>query len=72
MRLEGIVKFVFSTVSLVLSLDSTLFQHEWNEKPASLNFESRGLGDVYKRQAHRVEQGTFNPKVPGSSPGRPT
>lgn len=22
--------------------------------------------------AHRVEQGTFNPKVPGSSPGRPT
>ncbi len=22
--------------------------------------------------AHLVEQGTFNPKVPGSSPGRPT
>lgn len=22
--------------------------------------------------AHRVEQGTFNPTVPGSSPGRPT
>src|SRR5581483_2517752 len=22
--------------------------------------------------AHRVEQGTFNPKAPGSSPGRPT
>ena len=22
--------------------------------------------------AHRVEQGTFNPKVPGSRPGRPT
>ena len=22
--------------------------------------------------AHRVEQGTFNPQVPGSSPGRPT
>ena len=22
--------------------------------------------------AHRVEQWTFNPKVPGSSPGRPT
>ena len=22
--------------------------------------------------AHQVEQGTFNPKVPGSSPGRPT
>jgi len=22
--------------------------------------------------AHREEQGTFNPKVPGSRPGRPT
>ncbi len=28
----------------------------------------RSLGPL----AHRVEQGTFNPKVPGSRPGRPT
>ena len=28
--------------------------------------------DIQGPLAHRVEQGTFNPKVPGSSPGRPT
>ena len=54
---------MISTISLGLSLDSVLFQLEWNDKPASLHFGSL---------AHRVEQGTFNPKVPGSSPGRPT
>ena len=32
------------------------------------------LSDIFPAGplAHQVEQGTFNPKVPGSSPGRPT
>jgi hypothetical protein len=38
-----------------------------SEAPAILANEIRA-GPL----AHQVEQGTFNPKVPGSSPGRPT
>jgi hypothetical protein len=35
-------------------------------RPAGSDIRSKGP------LAHRVEQGTFNPKVPGSRPGRPT
>ena len=33
---------------------------------------SRGISCSPGSLAHREEQGTFNPKVPGSRPGRPT
>ena len=51
----------------------------WSERaapdlgsPASALTSVRRLGSRLGPLAHREEQGTFNPKVPGSRPGRPT
>jgi hypothetical protein len=46
------------------------------DRPSSLGDRRRGISRCKSPSigplAHRVEQGTFNPKVPGSRPGRPT
>ena len=48
----------------------TPFEAGWS--PASSRAFSRKLSCTPGPLAHPEEQGTFNPKVPGSRPGRPT
>ncbi len=55
---------------------SPLRDHDRMADEGSRKIVGQGTTLIYKSPAgplaHRVEQGTFNPKVPGSSPGRPT